>query len=134
LFLLIFGVLYALANARPSTPSTPGGAGITIRRVQVSPEQITFAGEGALPDGTCLQTRLYADGQPQVWWPAAACVPVRGGAWQGSVTLGGGRAPVALDPAVQYVLHAWRKGATSATPAVFAFDMVGPPTPSGNEN
>jgi hypothetical protein len=101
---------------------------ITIESVQVVSGQVIFTGQSTLPNGTCLQTQLFADGEPKAWWPSESCVPVHDGAWQIVVPLDGEGAPGKLDPAVQYMLRAWAQDNPSIE-AVFWFDLAGPPTP-----
>ena len=81
-----------------------------------------------MPDGTCLKTELYADGQVQPWWPVETCVPVEDGTWQISVPLGEDEGPVGLDASVQYVVRAYQQDGPNIV-SVFAFDVAGPPTP-----
>lgn len=74
---------------------------ITIRGVEVTAgERIIVHGRSTLPNGTCLGMELWADGEPQTWWPGEAHVPVQNGAWQFSVPLGQDGAPAKLDATV----------------------------------
>lgn len=103
---------------------------ITIEGVQVhSGNSIAFTGRSTLPEGTCLQTELVADGERESWWPVEDCVPVGGdGTWTIVVPLGEGGAPDELDPTVQYELRAWQQSDPTMQ-AVFWFDLAGPPAP-----
>jgi hypothetical protein len=113
----------------PQGGAAPQG-GLTIESVQVSEgERIVVRGSSTLPDGTCLGSELWADGELQTWWPGDTCVPVDGGAWEMVVPLGEAGAPPALDPAAQYMLRAFQQGGPDIV-AVFAFDLAGPPAPA----
>lgn len=116
----------ALSPTGTSAPSR--GGSITIESVHVAPgDRIVFAGRSTLPGGMCLQTQLYADGDPEVWWPVDTCVAVQNGAWRIVVPLGEGEAPGELDPTVEYTLHAWQQDDPSVEAEVFWFDLAGPP-------
>jgi hypothetical protein len=106
----------------------PPEGSITIEAVQVDGEQVTVSGRSTLPDGTCLGSELWADGELAAWWPADACALVDRGTWELVVPLGAGQAPAALDPNVQYMLRAFLPGGPNIV-SVFAFDLAGPPTP-----
>jgi hypothetical protein len=106
------------------------GGNITIESIQVVSGHVIFTGQSTLPDGTCLQTQLFADGEPEAWWPSESCVPVQDGAWRIVVPLDGEGASGELDPAVQYMLRA-RAQDNPSIEAVFWFDLSGPPTPEG---
>lgn len=111
----------------PPEGQTPSGS-ITIEGVQVTAgEKVTVHGQTTLPDGTCLGSELWADGELQEWWPGQICVPVQGGAWQIAVRLGAGRVPADLDPSAQYMLRVYQQGGADIV-AVFAFDLSAPPT------
>jgi len=132
--LVVNGVTYEYHGSNDRVVLVPRerertGGSITIERVQTaSDQQIIFAGRSTLPEGTCLQTQLFADGEPEAWWPSKACVPVQdGSAWQIVVPLAKGEAPEALDPGVQYMLRVWQEDLLIE--AVFWFDLAGPPTP-----
>lgn len=102
---------------------------ITIKGVQVTAgEGIIVHGRSTLPDGTCLGTELWADGEPQTWWPGDTCVPVQNGAWQLSVRLGQDGAPAELDATAQYMVRAYQQDGPNIV-SVFPFDLAGPPTP-----
>jgi len=106
----------------------PAMGSITIKAVQViAGDQIIVHGESTLPEGTCLSTELYADGELQTWWPTESCTPVQDGTWQLSVPLGEGLAPEALDSTVQYMLRAFLPGGPNIV-SIFPFDIAGPPT------
>jgi hypothetical protein len=112
----------------PHEGEAPQGS-ISIVGVQViAGEQIIVHGRSTSPDGTCLETELYADGQLQPWWPTKTCVPVEDGTWQISVPLGKGEAPVELDASVQYVVRAYQRHGPNIV-SVFPFNVAGPPTP-----
>jgi hypothetical protein len=101
---------------------------VSIEGVQVTAERVTVSGRSVLPDGTCVLTKLLADGTPQTWWPMDACAAVQGGAWQAVVSLGQAGAPERLDASVFYEVHAWRKD-DPGTKVMFPFDLAGPPMP-----
>jgi hypothetical protein len=103
---------------------------ITIRGVQVTAgDRIIVHGRSTLPDGTCLGTELWANGEPQTWWPGEACVPVQNGAWQFSVLLGQDGAPAKLDATAQYMVWAYQQNGPNIA-SMFPFDLAGPPTPN----
>jgi hypothetical protein len=102
---------------------------LMIRSVQVDAGQISVSGWNRLPDGTCILTELYANGQRQDWWPMDTCATVHRGEWQISARLGRGDAPVQLEKTPWYEVRAWQRGHTS-TSVVFPFDLEGPPTPA----
>ena len=113
----------------PQEGEAPQGS-VSITGVQViAGERIIVRGRSTLPNGTCLETELYADGGLQSWWPAKTCVPVEDGTWQVSVPLGEGEAPVEVEAAIQYVVRAYQQDGPDIV-SVFAFDVAGPPTPS----
>jgi hypothetical protein len=101
---------------------------ITIEGVQVTAgEQIVVHGRSTLPDGTCLGSELWADGENQAWWPGEACVAVKNGTWQMVVRLGEDAVPEELDRSAQYMLRIFQQNGPNIV-AVFAFDLAGPPT------
>ena len=102
---------------------------ITIEGVQVTAgQQIAVHGQSTLPDGTCLGSKLWADGENQAWWPGDECVPVENGMWQLLVRLGTGEVPAELDRSAQYMLRVYQQNGPNIV-AVFAFDLTEPPTP-----
>ncbi len=112
----------------PQEAAAPQGS-ITIEEVEVKAgEQVVVRGRSTLPDGTCLGSELWADGENQPWWPGDACVPVENGAWQMVVRLGTGGVPAELDPSVQYMIRAYQQNGPNIV-AVFPFDLAGPPAP-----
>ena len=106
------------------------GGSISIQGVRVDFDlgEIAFSGLCTLPDGTCLHTQLFADGEPVAWWPAETCVPIQGGAWEVQVPLPEADVPEALDPAAEWMVRVWQRDDPSVE-AVFWFDLVGPPAP-----
>lgn len=101
---------------------------ITVNSVHVDSDSVAFAGQSNLPNGTCLETQLYADGDPETWWPMDTCVVVQDGAWQITVPLGEEGAPDKLDPTVEYRVRVWQRD-NPAIESVFYFDLAGPPLP-----
>lgn len=100
---------------------------IAIEGVQVAAgEQIVVHGQSTLPNGTCLASELWADGELQAWWPGETCVTVQKGAWQMTVRLGSDEVPAELDPSAQYMLRVYQQNGPNIV-AVFAFDLAGPP-------
>ncbi len=115
-------------------PEKEGAAGATpapsivIEAVRVTARgSILFAGTSILPDGTCLRTRLLADGEAVAWWPTT-CATVRGGKWEMVVALGSGSAPTELDKDTSYQLRAWPDGDEAQQAEPFEFDLTTPPT------
>jgi hypothetical protein len=112
----------------PPEAGAPQG-NITVEGVQVTAgEQIAVHGASTLPDGTCLGSELWANGELQTWWPGETCVPVQNGAWQMDVPLGSNGVPAELDPSAQYMLRVFQQNGPNIV-AVFAFDLSGPPAP-----
>lgn len=100
---------------------------LTIEAVRVDAgAAVTVRGISSLPDGSCLNSELWADGVEQAWWPGDECVPVEEGAWQMVVPLDTGGAPAELDPEVQYMLRVFLRGGPDIS-ATFPFDLAGPP-------
>jgi len=95
---------------------------ISINGVTASDEQITIRGKSSLPDGTCVRSELWADGDLLGWWPDDACATVKEGAWELSVALARGN----LQAGVEYVVHAYEPGASKSA-AAFPFDLGEPP-------
>ena len=120
----------ALGMTSCSVLPPKAGGNITIESVQVVSGQVIFTGQSTLPDGTYVQTQLFADGGPETWWPSDSGVPVQDGVWRIAVPLGEEEAPGELDPAVQYMLRAWAQDNPSIEVA-FWFDLAGPPTLEG---
>lgn len=113
----------------PDEGETSKGS-ITIEGVQVmAGERISVRGRSTLPDGTCLGTELWADGELQTWWPGDTCVPVQDWAWQLSVSLGQDGAPAELDATAQYMVRAYQQNGPNIV-SVFPFDLAAPPTPN----
>jgi hypothetical protein len=111
----------------PWEEEAPQGS-ITIEGVQVTAgEQIVVHGRSTLPDGTCLGSELWADGENQAWWPGDACVAVENGTWQMVIRLGTSEAPAELDRSAQYMLRVYQQNGPDVS-AVLAFDLAGPPT------
>jgi|GEM_PF-2691433 len=100
-------LLVALAGCAPSPTPTPVAEWIVVDEARLVDGVIRYGGESLLPEGACLQTQLFADGAPVMWWPINTCVPVTAGRWRIEVPLGVGDAPAALDPAALYTLRAW---------------------------
>jgi hypothetical protein len=112
----------------PPDGHVPQG-GITIEGVQVTEgEGIAVHGQSTLPDGTCLGSELWADGELQAWWPGETCVPVQNGVWQMIVRLGSHGVPAQLEPSAQYMLRVYQQNGPDIV-SVFAFDLAGPPAP-----
>jgi len=90
-------------------------------------QEMVVRGHSTLPEGTCLGTELWADGELQGWWPGGICVPVEDGKWEMVVPLGGDQAPGELDVSAQYMLRAFEQDGPNVV-SVFGFDLAGPPT------
>jgi hypothetical protein len=103
----------------------PSSKSITIEGVTVSDTQIAFHGKSTLPDETCVNTELLADGIPLAWWPGKTCVDLKQGKWELKISLDDNR----LQAGTQYVLHAYQHSNPNNT-ATLAFDISGPPLPS----
>jgi len=123
-------LIAALGMTSCSALAPKVGGNITIESIQVVSGRLIFTGRSTLPDGTYVQTQLFADGGPETWWPSDSGVPVQDGVWRIAVPLGEEEAPGELDPAVQYMLRAWAQDNPSIE-AVFCFDLAGPLTPEG---
>jgi hypothetical protein len=112
--------------AVPGDKDQPPGGRITVHSVEVTAAQIVIRGKSALPDGTCLNTELWADGAPLTWWPTETCAPIRQGTWELAVSLGEGQA---LQPGVQYMVRTYQPGGPNIV-STFPFDLDGPQKPS----
>jgi hypothetical protein len=107
----------------PAAPPSDGQ--ITIDGVEVTAEYVAIRGTSTLPDETCINTELWADGVAQPWWPTETCAPVQQGAWMLDVSLEGDQA---LQPGVQYIVRAYQPGGPNIV-ATFPFDLDAPPAP-----
>jgi hypothetical protein len=111
----------------PQEGHAPQGS-ITIEGVQVTArKEIVVRGRSTLPDGTCLGSELWADGENQAWWPGDTCVAVKNGTWQMVLRLAEGEVPAEPDRSAQYMLRVYQRNGLDIV-AVFAFDLAGPPT------
>ncbi len=117
-----------VAVPAPAEGQRPPGGEVVIEGVQVSGAQVVVRGTSTLPDGTCINTELWADGAPQTWWPTDACATVQQGAWELAVPLEAGRA---LQAGVQYMVRAYQPGGPDIV-ATFPFDLDSPPAPAGD--
>jgi hypothetical protein len=109
-------------------PAEEAGApqgGIAVEGVQVTDDAVVVRGTSTLPEGTCVNTELWADGLLQTWWPSDACAPVQNGTWELMVPLDPGQR---LEPGVQYMVRAYQPGGPNVV-STFPFDLGGPPTP-----
>ena len=102
---------------------------ITGESLRINSGRIVFTGQSTLPDGTCLQTQLFANDSPVTWWPKDTCAVVQAGGWRLVVRLGAGGTPDELDPAFEYVLRVWQRDDPSVEMDIFPFDLMGPPPP-----
>ena len=110
-----------------SEPTPTGPSPITITGVQVvSGESLTVRGDSRLPDGACIQTRLYADHSLQSWWPAERCGYVEAGAWEISVPLESANYSIDLSPEVEYQVIANQEGLPEVESQIFVFDLSPP--------
>jgi hypothetical protein len=105
--------------------TTPIEEKITPVSVSITGGTISFTGHTVLPDGTYLRTQLYADDNPEAWWPADEYIQVQDGQWQISVRLGENGAPENLEVGPLYVIEVWEDGNPSVM-AEFHFDLIGP--------
>jgi hypothetical protein len=95
--------------------------------VHINSGRIVFTGQSTLPEGTCLQTQLFANESPVTWWPKDTCAVVQDGRWRLVVLLGAGGAPGELDPAFDYTLRTWQRDDPSIEAEIFWFELRGPP-------
>lgn len=108
-------------------------ANISANRVHIEKgEYILFSGHSQLPEGTYLQTQLYADDEPEEWWPGERYIEVENGSWQITVRLGENGVPDALLVGPGYFFKVWEKDDPSVWGGI-PFDLVGPPA-RGSEN
>lgn len=85
----------------------------------------TFSGRTTLPNNSCIQTQLLADGEPVDWWPADQCASLWRGRWKMIVPLYAKGAPGKLTPGVTYSLRTWQRD-VPGTEAVKEFaDLAG---------
>lgn len=80
----------------------------------------TFSGRTTLPNNSCIQTQLLANGEPVSWWPVDQCASLWRGRWKMIAPLYAKNAPGKLTPGVTYTLRAWQRDAP-ATEAVKEF-------------
>ena len=110
-------------NNAESTPEVK----IKVDRVHINwGEDISFSGYSVLPDGTYLQTQLYADDKPEAWWPADKYIQVRSGEWQIIVPLSENATTLYVGSETYFLLKVWEKDNPSVM-ATFPFDLIGPP-------
>ncbi len=111
-------------------PHEPPAMNIIVQSVDVSPgSRIVFSGESSVPDGSCLYTQLYMDGEIQDWWPADTCAQVQNGFWKIEVQLAVREAPLELSSQATFSLRVWSRDTPSIESEEFFFDLSGP-TPS----
>lgn len=110
-----------------SEPAPAGPGAIRITGVQVaSGEALIVRGESRLPDGACIQVRLYADQSLQSWWPADLCGTVEEGVWEISVPLVSADYSIELSPEVIYQVIANQEGVPGVESQIFVFDLAPP--------
>lgn len=112
--------------AVPEVQDSPSDATIKIESVEVSATQVIIQGSSNLPEDTCINVELWADGVQQAWWPTDTCTPAKQGGWQLAVTLENDQV---LKPDVQYMVRAYQSGGPDVA-ATFPFDLNAPPAPS----
>jgi len=120
---------YHAANGRvvavPPEKDVSSSGDIAIESVNVTAERVSVRGTSSLPEGTCLNTELWADGAPLAWWPVDTCAKVKSGDWMLEVPLD---ADQALEAGVQYMVRAYLPGGPNIV-STFPFDLSGPPAP-----
>lgn len=97
-----------------------GGEVITIDKVlRAGSEErrmYIFSGRTTLPNNSCIQTQLLANGELVDWWPVDQCASLWRGRWKMIAPLYAKK----LTPGVTYSLHAWlREVPTTETVAEF---------------
>lgn len=102
------------------------GERIFIEGDSVNGDQVTISGTSTLPSGSCVNTELWADGTPVIWWPTNACISIQEGSWKQVVVL---EPDQALQPNVQYMIRAYQSGGPDIV-ATFPFDLNSPPNQS----
>jgi hypothetical protein len=96
-------------------PTTPEGFG--LKGVRWSQYSIIIDGFAGLPAGILLESKLYEDSQPVIWWPINQNVQVQDGLWEIVVTAGENGAPNPLPEIEEgYSLKIWEK----SNPTIFA--------------
>lgn len=111
--------------AVPPEKDVSSSGDIAIESVNVTAERVSVRGTSSLPEGTCLNTELWADGAPLAWWPVDTCAKVKSGDWMLEVPLD---ADQALEAGVQYMVRAYLPGGPNIV-STFPFDLSGPPAP-----
>jgi hypothetical protein len=112
----------------PLEPEPCGVLEATGVRVNVG-DFISFHGCSTLPDGTGLQTQLYADKVPAAWWPADEIFLVHHGTWEVSVSLDGLDEDITglyIGSEIIFSLKVWQKDNPSVK-AQYMFELMGPP-------
>jgi archaellum component FlaF (FlaF/FlaG flagellin family) len=98
---------------------------VTINGVTISDTQIIIRGSSTLPDGSCVNTELLADGTPLSWWPGDTCISVEQGEWELKIPIEEKK----LQAGTEFVLHAYQHG-DQYPAATIVFDISGPPLPT----
>jgi hypothetical protein len=99
----------------------PGETLVIDSADRVDGDQLLIRGRSTLPDGACLEARLFAQGAPVDWWPELDCVPVEGHTWRISLPLGEDSVPAELDAV--YELRVWQPERPQEQ-AVLWFDLL----------
>ena len=126
---LILTVIHKTENFYSNVPVS-GEEKITAKGVHINwGEDISFHGYSVLPDGTYLQTQLYADDKPQVWWPVDKYIQVRDGKWQITVPLNELSESITklyIGSETIFLFKVWEKDNPLVTDT-YGFDLKGPP-------
>ncbi len=108
----------------------PSQAELTIAGVEVTDQHVVIRGETTLSEGACVNTELWADGEPVSWWPTEACAAVRDGSWELLVPLD---ADQQLESGVQYMARAYQPGGPQIV-STFPFNLDAPPSPAPGDD
>ncbi|WP_440955900.1 hypothetical protein ACSAZK_02785 [Methanosarcina sp. Mfa9] len=100
---------------------------IDVQQVSVS-NGILLEGTSTLPEATVLRSQLFADGEPESWWPKNTTTVIRNGKWKFEVALGEEGRPDKLSTEAEYLLLAWKEDEPAVRSGIY-FDLSGPPTP-----
>ena len=125
MLLLACNVPTAREQAVATLTPPPLHGRIAVTSVQAEDETARFAGTSTLPEGTCLQTQLFAEGVPESWWPIDTCVPVTEGTWAIEVAL-----DMPLDHARDYTFRAWAFDNPAIQSESYWVQVVAPPAPT----
>ncbi len=100
---------------------------IDVQHVSVHNE-VLLEGTSTLPEATVLRSQLFADGEPESWWPKNTTAVVRNGKWKLELALGEAGRLDKLSTEAEYLLLVWKEDEPAVRSGIY-FDLSGPPAP-----